>query len=161
MVTQSLLKSLKYLFTKPYTRQVPRIDKSFKSPVTRGAHVLDMSKCTGCSMCQQVCPANAIDMVVVEGNYPQNPRKRFPRIDLHKCTFCGLCVEYCPFNALSMTSATGFELFTVDKSTLLKNPVELKPLGALTVTKEHLTASYNRVFLQGDRSKGNGGGSSG
>lgn len=147
MVAASIYKSLRYLLKRPYTRQVPRVDTPFKTPVTRGGHVLDMAKCTGCSMCQQVCPANSIDMVVVEGEYPQNPRKRFPRIDLNKCTFCGLCVEYCPFNALSMTTATGYELFTTDKSTLLKQPMDLKPLAKVTVTRSHFAAPYVKPYL--------------
>ncbi|ACL11279.1 NADH-quinone oxidoreductase subunit I [Desulfurococcus amylolyticus] len=155
MVVASISNSLKYLLRKPYTRQVPRIDKPFKTPVTRGSHVLDMLKCTGCSMCQQVCPANAIDMVTADGDYPQNPRKRFPRIDLHKCTFCGLCVEYCPFNALSMTTATGYELFTVDKSTLLRQPIELKLLSnaSITITKSYFTLPYSKSYQQGSGDK--------
>ncbi|MCY0868923.1 MAG: NADH-quinone oxidoreductase subunit I [Desulfurococcus sp.] len=146
MTASSIIESVKYLLRKPYTRQVPRIDKPYRSPVTRGAHVLDMAKCTGCSMCQQVCPAASIDMVVVEGDYPQNPRKRFPRIDLNKCTYCGLCVEYCPFDALSMTSAAGFELFTPDKSRLLKQPQELKPIGSISVERKIFIDSYSRVY---------------
>ncbi|MEM0347697.1 MAG: 4Fe-4S binding protein [Zestosphaera sp.] len=144
MVVSTLLKSLKYLAQKPYTRLVPDRDKPFKTSTLRGAHVLDMSKCTGCSMCQQVCPAACIDMVSVEGKYPQNPKSRFPRIDHSKCTFCALCVEYCPFNALSMTSATGFELFTVDKSKTFKQPFDLvKPLGESTVSKEDFRKPYS------------------
>jgi NADH-quinone oxidoreductase subunit I len=125
MVLSTIAEAVKYLFKRPYTRLVPAKTGPFKTDRMRGAHILDMSKCTGCSMCQLVCPANAIDMVEVPGQYPQNPRRRFPRIDLHRCTFCALCVEYCPFDALYMTSVTGFELYTRDKSTTLKSPVEL------------------------------------
>ena len=139
MVLHTIITAVKFLFKKPYTRMVPWQEKPFKTEHMRGRHVLDMSRCTGCSMCQQVCPANAIDMVVVEGDWKQNPRKRFPRIDLHKCTFCGLCVEYCPFKALSMTDATGFELYTRDKSKTLAYPQQLsvKPENnRFTIRKE-------------------------
>jgi len=140
MVLSTIVKSIEYMLKRPYTRLVPAKSRPFKTERLRGAHLLDMSKCTGCSMCQLVCPANAIDMVEVEGNYPQNPRRRFPRIDLHKCTYCALCVEYCPFNALYMTSITGFELYTRDKKTTLKTPLELSKVDSslITVRREML-----------------------
>ncbi len=146
MVAATIGKVIKYLFRKPYTRLVPESQPPLKLENTRGRHVLDMSKCTGCSMCQAVCPANSIDMVFVEGNWPQNKRSRFPRIDLHKCTFCGLCVEYCPFSALSMTDLTGFELYTRDKSSTIYYPIDLSkiPEGAqvrITITKDKFKAS--------------------
>ena len=146
MVFSTIKEAVKYMVKKPYTRQVPRKDKRFKTENLRGAHILYMDKCTGCSMCQQVCPAACIDMVVVEGDWPRNPRKRFPRIDHSKCTFCALCVEYCPFGALSMTDATGFELFTTDKSRTLKMPYDLKPMGVETLTKEKLLSNYAKPY---------------
>ncbi|MEO3993201.1 MAG: 4Fe-4S binding protein [Desulfurococcaceae archaeon TW002] len=149
MVTSTFIKAFKYVLKKPYTRLVPASDRPYKSDVLRGTHVLDMSKCTGCSMCQQVCPAACIDMVVVEGSYHQNPRSRFPRIDHGKCTFCALCVEYCPFNALSMTDATGFELFTIDKSTTFKEPRKLTEYSnKITVTKELFKGAYQTMKVE-------------
>ncbi len=142
MVLSTIKDAIKYMVKKPYTRQVPRKDDKYRSENLRGAHILYMDRCTGCSMCQRVCPAACIDMVVVEGDWPRNHRKRFPRIDHSKCTFCALCVEYCPFNALSMTDATGFELFTTDKSRTLKMPQDLKPIGKETLTKQKLLSSY-------------------
>lgn len=144
MVLSTIIKSLKYLSRKPYTRLVPERESPFKTKSLRGAHILDMNKCTGCSMCQQVCPAACIDMVVVDGKWPQNPRSRFPRIDHSKCTFCALCAEYCPFGALSMTNATGFELFTLDKVKTLKQPFDLaKPVGEPTVSKNDFMKPYS------------------
>ncbi|MFZ8791783.1 MAG: 4Fe-4S binding protein [Thermosphaera aggregans] len=158
MVLPTLVKSLKHLATKPYTRLVPRKSSPFKTDSIRGAHLLDMSKCTGCSMCQQVCPAACIDMVVVEGDYSQNPRKRFPRIDHSKCTFCGLCVEYCPVAALSMTTVTGYELFATNKDSTLKHPHQLKEsTGKVTVTKELFTVAYSSGIVSREKSVGIGG----
>jgi NADH-quinone oxidoreductase subunit I len=153
MVLPTLIKSVKYLVSKPYTRIVPRKSQPFKTESIRGAHVLDMLKCVGCSMCQQVCPAACIDMVVVEGEYPQNPKKRFPRIDHSKCTFCGLCVEYCPVGALTMTTATGYELFTTSKDSTFKEPLKLKEaLGKVTVTKDLFTSAYAQGVITKERS---------
>jgi len=140
MVWSTLEKTAKYLFKRPYTRMVPKSEPPLRTDHTRGRHILDMQKCTGCSLCKMVCPANAIDMEHVEGEFPRNKKKIFPRIDLHKCTYCGLCVEYCPFSALSMTDVTGFELFTTDKSITLKHPRDLsvppRTRYKVTITKK-------------------------
>ncbi len=157
MVLSTLAKSLKHLASKPYTRLVPKKSNPFKTDNMRGAHTLDMLKCTGCSMCQQVCPAACIDMVTVEGDYPQNPRRRFPRIDHSKCTFCGLCVEYCPVGALSMTNVTGFELFTTNKDTTFKQPLQLREsVGRITVTKDLFTNAYGGVAPREKTAMGKG-----
>lgn len=47
-------------------------------------------KCTGCKMCQDLCPANAISFVEdSEGFW-------YPTVDMQKCTQCGLCYMRCP-----------------------------------------------------------------
>lgn len=112
---RSVFIGFKYLFRRPYTRQVPDKEPPFKTERTRGRHILYIEKCVGCSMCQIVCPADAIDMVKLEGEWKQNRKKIFPAIDIHRCTFCGLCVEICPTGALVMTDVTGGDLVTLDK----------------------------------------------
>lgn len=51
---------------------------------------IDESKCTGCGICTDVCPVNAITVDQVA------------EIDAETCTDCGLCVAECPNEALSM-----------------------------------------------------------
>lgn len=51
--------------------------------------VIDPDLCIGCSLCSQVCPAKAIDMV--EG-------KALP--DLNRCWGCSICQLVCPQKAL-------------------------------------------------------------
>ncbi len=161
MVWATIEKAAKYLFKRPYTRMVPKSEPPFKTDHTRGRHILIMEKCTGCSMCKMVCPANAIDMEKVEveeGKYPQNKKKMFPRIDLHKCTFCGLCVEYCPFGALEMTDITGFELFTTDKATTLKHPTDLavppNVKHAITITKQMFLGALQKPVVKQVKKEG-------
>lgn len=50
--------------------------------------VVDSGKCTGCGICADVCPANAIK---VNGQALVQPEL---------CTGCGLCVGQCPNNAI-------------------------------------------------------------
>lgn len=45
--------------------------------------------CTGCGVCNPVCPKDAISVKVKEGNFR-------PEIDDNKCINCGLCVKVCP-----------------------------------------------------------------
>lgn len=46
--------------------------------------------CTGCGVCSQICPANAIHMEQDAGGFS------VPKIDREKCTHCGKCVAGCP-----------------------------------------------------------------
>ncbi|MCK4376126.1 MAG: 4Fe-4S binding protein, partial [Candidatus Brocadiae bacterium] len=55
--------------------------------------VVDADKCTGCGLCQEVCPTGAISMDEVA------------RIDRAQCTGCGQCVAECPEDALSLRKA--------------------------------------------------------
>lgn len=54
---------------------------------------VDAGRCTGCSMCEGVCPVNAI--TVEETAY----------IDTAKCTGCGQCVAECRNGALTLRKA--------------------------------------------------------
>ena len=51
---------------------------------------IDESKCTGCEMCAEVCPVEAITIDQV------------PKIDAATCIDCGSCVDECPNGAISM-----------------------------------------------------------
>jgi NAD-dependent dihydropyrimidine dehydrogenase PreA subunit len=50
---------------------------------------VDEAKCTGCEVCVNVCPTEAISMV--------NDKAR---IDGEKCIDCGRCVQVCPQEAI-------------------------------------------------------------
>ncbi len=59
----------------------------------RGLPELDAEKCTGCSACEMVCPAFAIELVD-EGN------KRTVKYMYDKCINCASCEEVCPEDAV-------------------------------------------------------------
>ncbi|MBE6588648.1 MAG: 4Fe-4S dicluster domain-containing protein [Ruminococcaceae bacterium] len=49
---------------------------------------LDVSRCTGCTMCLKRCPTEAIR--IHDGH---------AQIDPNRCIDCGVCIRYCPHNA--------------------------------------------------------------
>jgi len=51
---------------------------------------VDEEKCTGCGLCEEVCPAGAISVDDVA------------QVDAGKCNDCGACVEECPNEAISL-----------------------------------------------------------
>lgn len=50
------------------------------------------SKCTGCAACENVCPKNAIQMIIAADGF------EYPRIDEAICVHCGLCEKVCSIN---------------------------------------------------------------
>lgn len=87
--------ALKNLFKKPVTEEKSKEKGWF----IRGRLSLDVSKCTGCSLCEKVCPSKAIAMA----DDSRTKLKKSPIIDLSKCIFCGFCVDCCPTKALAFT----------------------------------------------------------
>ena len=63
---------------------------------------LDKELCTGCGICAQICPKEAIEEkppAVVNGRLKKKPTIN---IDAQSCILCGECVVLCPYNALKM-----------------------------------------------------------
>lgn len=85
----------------------------------RGKLDIDPVKCTGCGVCEVVCPAHIISMVDLGKRKLGNreiPVKR-PIFDLYGCISCGQCVDDCRFGALKLTHE--FELATTNKFSLI------------------------------------------
>ncbi len=62
-------------------------------------NVCDVSKCTGCGACAQLCPHEAIKMQPDEEGFLR------PVVDKSLCTNCGLCQLRCPVNTPRVASA--------------------------------------------------------
>lgn len=50
---------------------------------------IDKEKCTGCGICEDICPTDAITV------------NETASVDEEKCVDCGTCVDECPNEAIS------------------------------------------------------------
>ena len=58
---------------------------------------LDQEKCTGCGMCEVVCPHRVFKA--------DRPKARF--VDRDACIECGACAANCPAAAITVTPGVG------------------------------------------------------
>lgn len=65
------------------------IGKNTETAPDEFPHLKNDDDCSGCAVCEAVCPANAISMVNRKFGY------RLPEIDKNKCLKCKLCEEIC------------------------------------------------------------------
>lgn len=66
-----------------YKKMIERLDYLDKK------YVCPKEKCTGCSVCQNICPVNAITFVKNKEGF------LYPEIDLDKCIHCDKCRKHC------------------------------------------------------------------
>lgn len=59
----------------------------------KSTEITDINKCTGCSLCESICPTKCISMRFSEEGF------RYPSIDESICIDCGACQKKCPVNA--------------------------------------------------------------
>ena len=74
--------------------------------------ILDKNKCTGCGICMEICPKEAIE---VQKSLKTEERKTAHptiRIIKEKCHYCGMCEALCPFGALK-TEINGTHIIPV------------------------------------------------
>ncbi len=101
----------------PVTEEYP-FGKKVVTERFRGKLDIDPLKCTGCSICEIVCPAEVITMVTV-GKKTVGTRTldvKRPKFELYSCISCGQCVDDCRFGALTLTHE--FELAVFRKESL-------------------------------------------
>jgi formate hydrogenlyase subunit 6/NADH:ubiquinone oxidoreductase subunit I len=102
------------LFKRPATENYP-YERKLAPEDLRGALFWEPAKCTGCMLCIKDCPANAIELIVLD----KVNKKFVMRYHSDRCVYCAQCVQNCRFKCLSMSNeqwelaSTGKKAFTV------------------------------------------------
>jgi len=110
---------------------------------------LDKNRCTGCQICTQACPKEAIKTQKQPKLPGEKAKKAKVDIDLAKCTFCGICDVTCPYGAVKVTLNGVHDLsilakdsypklvrdITVDTHRCEKECVECEPACPLALIK--------------------------
>lgn len=86
-------------FKKVFTEKYPFTPKTVTERA-RGEVAWDEAKCNGCRLCVKDCPAEAINVTVVD----RVAKKYAFEYHRDRCIYCGQCVVSCKPGALSMPS---------------------------------------------------------
>jgi len=87
------------LFNKPRTQPYP-VEKIPAPPRYRGKLVYNPETCTGCMLCVKDCPAEALELLVID----RKAKKFVMRYHSDRCVYCSQCVENCRFGCLEMSN---------------------------------------------------------
>ena len=68
-----------------------------------------LERCTGCGLCVQYCPTDAVELV---GERASGYRPNITRPQ--RCSYCGICEEMCPVGAIALT----YEIVFIDEDIL-------------------------------------------
>jgi 4Fe-4S ferredoxin len=63
---------------------------------------LNKNKCTGCGICTEICPREAITVTKVPKAEGEKSKPPTVTINEEKCNYCGMCEAICPFGALTL-----------------------------------------------------------
>jgi len=61
---------------------------------------LDKTRCTGCGICMEICPREAIEIKKTPKADGEKAKPPTLYISEEKCHYCGMCEPICPFGAL-------------------------------------------------------------
>ncbi len=78
---------------KPSHTDQPAPPLTREQAMAEAARCLSRHQCTGCEICELLCPDQAICKDPITGR---------PVIDLTYCKGCGLCAQFCPKGAIKM-----------------------------------------------------------
>jgi 4Fe-4S ferredoxin len=63
---------------------------------------LNKNRCTGCGICTEICPREAITVTKVPKAEGEEAKTPTATINEEECNYCGMCEAICPFGALTV-----------------------------------------------------------
>jgi len=63
---------------------------------------LNKSRCTGCGICTEICPREAITVTRTPKAEGEEAKPPTVTVSEEKCNYCGMCEAICPFGALTV-----------------------------------------------------------
>jgi NADH-quinone oxidoreductase subunit I len=128
-ILQGMALTLRKMFSHAVTIQYPDERRPI-APGFRGQHALaknseGKAKCTGCGLCETVCPSQCIKVTRAEGRVANY------ELEILRCIYCGFCMEVCPYGAIVLTE--NYEYSEYKKENLL-------------LTKDKLLANWDKYM---------------
>jgi NAD(P)H-quinone oxidoreductase subunit I len=97
--------------TEKYPFERPQLAERF-----RGKLHFDPAKCTGCNLCSKDCPAQALEIVIID-----RATKRFvAHYNVDRCIYCSQCVQSCKFKCITLAKEE-WELASLNKESFAIN----------------------------------------
>lgn len=87
------------LLRRPVTERYP-FERRLPPDRLRGKLTWDSATCLGCGLCEQDCPANAIEVVVLNREERRFVLFYYPE----RCAFCAQCVQSCRHGSLALSN---------------------------------------------------------
>jgi formate hydrogenlyase subunit 6/NADH:ubiquinone oxidoreductase subunit I len=107
---------------KPSTRLYP-FEKRASFVGSRGSLVMDIDKCTFCTLCEKKCPSGAIKV---------NRAERVWELNRLRCIVCGACVDVCAKKSLSLVPQHSVGVVSKESEIYRGKPLPPKPAAAPT-----------------------------
>jgi formate hydrogenlyase subunit 6/NADH:ubiquinone oxidoreductase subunit I len=98
------------LLRRPVTEKYP-FERRTPPSRLRGMLIWDAETCVGCGLCAKDCPANALEVFVLDRKEKRFALFYYP----DRCTFCAQCVKSCRHGSLAMSNEV-WELAALDRS---------------------------------------------